>query len=169
MSHNDGTEWDINHSTSQQVTVFIPPAVLLSQAQSVSHFRHIFRIFPIHLIQVLQADAVLLRNGVHGVSVSHDINGVGLGGFLAFSFQIDNVAGLQSIVFMQVIIFHQFPPADVELLAQELESVSVTSHNIGNVIGNIHLMRIGKPGLLLQLLLQIAGFPVAQAARVILI
>ena len=54
---------------------------------------------------------------------------------------------------MQVVIFHQFAPTDAELLAQELEGISVTCHDIGYVIGDIHLVRISEPGLLLQFLL----------------
>ena len=70
---------------------------------------------------------------------------------------------------MQVVILHQFAPTDVELFAQELESIAVAGHNVGNVVGNIHLMRVGKPGFLLQFFLPLAGLALAHAAAVVLI
>ena len=70
---------------------------------------------------------------------------------------------------MQVVILHQFAPTDVELFVQELESIAVAGHNVGNVVGNIHLMRVGKPGFLLQFFLPLAGLALAHAAAVVLI
>ena len=69
----------------------------------------------------------------------------------------------------RVVILHQFAPTDVELFAQELESIAVAGHNVGNVVGNIHLMRVGKPGFLLQFFLPLAGLALAHAAAVVLI
>ena len=70
---------------------------------------------------------------------------------------------------MQVVILHQFAPTDVELFAQELESIAISGHNVGNVVGNIHLMRVGKPGFLLQFFLPLAGLALAHTTAVVLI
>ena len=82
---------------------------------------------------------------MHGITVFHYVDGMGFGGFLALFFQVNNVSRLQCVFFMEVVVFHQLLPADVKLLAQHLEGVSVARHDISYIVGNVHLMRIGQP------------------------
>ena len=128
----------------------------LPQPQPVAHLRHIVRLLAVHLIEVFQTDAVFLRNGVHGIPILHHIDGIGFGRLLLLFLQVDDVPLFQRVIFLQVIVFHQLLPADAKLLAQRLEGVAVTGHNVSDAVGNEHLMRTGKPGLLLHQFLPIA-------------
>ena len=141
----------------------------LSQPQPIPHFRHIFSILAVHLIQIFQANAVFLRNGMHGIAVFYNIDSVRLSCLLTFSLQVNDIASLQRIIFLQVIILHQLPPTDAELLPQELESISIACYDVSDIVGDIDLMRTGKPGLLLQFFLPVAGFALAHAPAVIFI
>ena len=61
---------------------------------------------------------VLLRNGMHGVAIFHDVNRIPLRSFLFLTFQINDITRLQRIILMQVIVLHKLLPTDIELLAQ---------------------------------------------------
>ena len=66
--------------------------VCLPQAKAVAYLGYVLTILAVHLVEVLQADAVALRDAMHRVAIAYDVVGILLGGLLVFLFQLDDVA-----------------------------------------------------------------------------
>ena len=80
----------------------------------------------VHLVEFLQADAILLRDDVHAFSRLYYVRTplVLLWCLRAFLLQIDDVALAQYGVLVAFVVACQFAPADAHLLANALEGVA---------------------------------------------
>ena len=80
----------------------------------------------VHLVEFLQSDAILLRDGVHAFARLYHVRAllILLRCLGAFLFQIDDVALVQHGVLVALVVASQFAPADAHLLAYTLEGVA---------------------------------------------
>ena len=97
---------------------------------------------------------------MHRIAVFHNIYSMRLGCFLLFTLQIDDISVHQSIITLQVVILHQFLPADIKFLTQILESIPAAGHDISDIIGDIHRMRTQQPRVLSQFTFRVDTFAV---------
>ena len=86
----------------------------------------------VHLVEFLQSDAILLRDGVHAFARLYHVRAllILLRCLGAFLFQIDDVALVQHGVLVALVVASQFAPADSHLLAYTLEGVAFTGIEI---------------------------------------
>lgn len=103
----------------------------LSQAEDGAQLRS--RVVGLHLVQfikVFQTDAILLGNGVHGFSATQHMYDVVLGCLAVFLFQVKDVALLQGISLVEVVVLAKLALADVELLGDGLPAIACPHHNV---------------------------------------
>ena len=88
------------------------------------------------LVEILHAHAILLRDGVHAFSRLNHVwtSLVLLRRLLALLLQIDDVALLQHVVLVALVVSGQFSPADAHFLAQCLEGISLAGIEIVVVV-----------------------------------
>ena len=106
---------------------------------------------------------------MHGVAVAHDVPFVGLLRLLVLLLEVDDVAGHEGVFLVEVVVFHQLLPADAELASEQAEGVSLAHDDVGQSVGQIDLMGVDEPGLLLHLLLPAAELPLAHALAVVFV
>ena len=97
------------------------------------------------LVEILHAHAILLRDGVHAFSRLNHVwtSLVLLRRLLAFLLQVDDVALLQHVVLVALVVSSQFSPADAHFLAQCLEGISLAGIEIVVVVEQVD--RVEQP------------------------
>ena len=96
----------------------------------------------IHLVQAFQSYAVFLCYVIHALSRLDGVRAflvylLRLGSLLL---QVYDVAGMQDVVLVTLVIFGQLPPAKLSLLAYALERVPLSCHKI--VVLVVYLYRM---------------------------
>ena len=96
----------------------------------------------VELVEVLQADAILLRDAVHGFTGTEHMHDVVLVRPLVLLLQVKDVAHLQGISLVEVVVLAELLLADVEFLGNGLPAVSCPYHDVEQIVGDVGLMRI---------------------------
>ena len=88
------------------------------------------------LVEILHAHAILLRDGVHAFSRLNHVCAVLvlLRCLLALLLQIDDVALLQHVILVALVVLGKFFPADAHLLAQCSEGIAFAGIEIVVVV-----------------------------------
>ena len=98
----------------------------------------------IQLIQRLHSDAVFLCDRVHRLALPHimSVTLIILGRLLLFLLQPEDLARLQVVTFVTLIILRQLLVADAHLLSQTLKGVALTHDDIVVLVERLDHMQI---------------------------
>ena len=109
----------------------------------------------VHLIEVLQADAVFLGDGVHRLTIAHIMQPVFviLGRLLLLLLQPDNFSFLKLIALIAFVILGQFFITDTHLLCKRLERITTTGYQIVVLVEALNdVKRFTSNGVILRVL-----------------
>ena len=86
----------------------------------------------VHLIEILQADAIFLGDGVHRFTGLHIVQTtfILLRRFLLFLLQPDDFSFFQLVALVALVVFGNLTITDAYLVANSLEGIAATSNNI---------------------------------------
>ena len=113
--------------------------IFLSHSQPSSWVNLEVWVETIHLVEVLQSDAILLRDAIHAFTCLYDVRAllVLLWCLLAFLLQLDDVTLVQDVILVSLVVLRQLLPTDAHFFSDALEGISLASVEVVVVVEEV--------------------------------